>query len=121
MKIDDYIPVELFHEAKDFVYNIDCDVEIYKKIRQTTALKPCIEADKFVAYWFLEEYENYPHALITLYENKDEIDNSLPESDVMNVCEIMQLRMKKYYELLLENNMISGDICLPENNQIQTD
>ena len=46
------------------------DVDIYHKAGEVVALKPCIEADKFCAYWSLESYENFPHALITLYENK---------------------------------------------------
>ena len=105
-KIEDYIPVELFHEAKTFVREMDDDVEIYKKIRTLKALKPCEEADKFVAYWYLEGDERFPHALITLYENKHDIDLSLDDSNITNGIEILQQRFKKYYLLLKQEGMI---------------
>ena len=39
--IDDYIPIELYHEAKDFVKRIDEDVEIYKMVKNFDTAKPC--------------------------------------------------------------------------------
>ncbi|MCQ2602263.1 MAG: hypothetical protein MJ184_12955 [Treponema sp.] len=108
MRISDegYIPIELYHEAKDFVQRIDEDVEIYKKIKSFSNTKPCLEADKFCAYWILQSYENFPHALITLYENKNEIDDRFGPSDALTVIDCMQFRFKSYYELLKANNMI---------------
>lgn len=104
-KIDDYIPVELFHEAKDFVRQIDDDVEIYKKIRQIGAIAQDEKANKFTAYWTFEKYEEFPHALITLYENKPDIDSEVYCCGVENAFETLQLRMHRYYELLEENGM----------------
>ena len=106
-KIEDYIPVELFHEAKTFVREMDDDVEIYKKIRTLKALKPCEEADKFCAYWNLKSYEKYPHALITLYEAKNLIDKKLLSGDVMNAFEVQQMRMKNYYLFLKDKGLIN--------------
>lgn len=106
IKMDDYIPIELYHEAKDFVQRIDEDVEIYKKIKSFSNTKPCLEADKFCAYWYMGAYESFPHALITLYENKYEIDEQFGPSDAMTAIDCMQFRFKSYYELLKAHNMI---------------
>ena len=105
-QIDDYVPVELWHEAKAFVKEVTDDVEIYKIICKTGGVKPCEEADKFCAYWNFESYDKYPHALITLYEAKPLIDKQLAVSDVMNAFEVQQMRMKNYYLLLKEKGMI---------------
>lgn len=105
-QIDDYVPVELWHEAKAFIKEVTDDVEIYKVIQKTGCVSPCEEADKFCVYWNLESYEKYPHALITLYEAKPLIDEQLAESDVMNAFEVQQMRMKNYYLLLKEKGMI---------------
>lgn len=104
--IDDYIPIGIYHEAADFVKRIDEDVEIYKMVKNFDTAKPCPEADKFCAYWFLQSYEKFPHALITLYENKNEIDERFGPSDALSAIDCMQFRFKSYYELLKENNMI---------------
>lgn len=104
--VEDYIPVELWHEAKKFVQEVSDDVEIYKVICKTGALKPCEEADKFCAYWNLDGYERFPHALITLYEAKDDIDARFTVNDVMSSFECEQMRIKHYYLLLKEKGMI---------------
>ena len=103
---DDYIPVELWKEARSFIQDVQNDVDIYKVICKTNGVAPCIEADTFCAYWNLEGYEKYPHALITLYEAKPLIDSQLVISDVMNAFEVLQLRMKNYYLVLKEKGMI---------------
>lgn len=105
-QIDDYVPVEIWREAKAFVKEVSEDVEIYKIIQKTDGVKPCEEADKFCAYWNLESYEKYPHALITLYEAKPLIDSHFETSDIMNAFEVLQLRMKNYYFVLKEKGMI---------------
>lgn len=105
-RIDDYVPVEIWREAKAFVKEVSEDVEIYKIIQKTDGVKPCEEADKFCAYWNLESYEKYSHALITLYEAKPLIDSHFETSDVMNAFEVLQLRMKNYYLVLKEKGMI---------------
>ena len=103
---DDYVPVELWHEAKKFVQDVKDEVEIYKIVCKTGALKPCDEADRFCAYWNLESYEKYPHALITLYEYKPLIDKHFENSDVINAFEVQQLKLKNYYLVLKEKGMI---------------
>ncbi len=103
---DDYIPIELYHESKDFIQVMSDNVEIYCSIRKIDSLKPCEEADKFVAYWNFARYNDFPHALITLYENMEAIDDSIGTMDQVNAIEYLQLRMKKYYLLLKENGMI---------------
>ena len=104
--IDDYIPVDIFHEASDFIKRMDEDVEIYKTCRRLKTVSSCIEADKFVAFWSLGRYSDFPHALITLYEHKEEIENGFGGVDTQNVLDFMQFRMKCYYLLLKENGMI---------------
>ena len=104
---DDYIPIDIWHEAKDFVKEVTDEVEIYKIILQTAALKPCEEADKFCAYWNLKSYEKYPYALITLYEAKNLIDKKLLSGDVMNAFEVQQMRMKNYYLFLKDKGLIN--------------
>lgn len=106
IKIDDYVPVELWREAKKFVQEVTDEVEIYKIICKTDAVKPCEEADKFCAYWDLEGYERFPHALITLYEAKPGIDQMFTVNDVMSSFECEQMRIKHYYLLLKEKGMI---------------
>ena len=102
----EFIPIELWREAKRFMKEVNEDVEIYKIILQTGGLKPCEEAEKFSAYWNLESFENYPHALITLYEAKPEIDETFSVNDVMDSFECIQQRMKQYYLLLKQKGMI---------------
>lgn len=103
---DDYIPIELWHEAKNFVKEVSDDVEIYKIIAKTEFLQPCEEAEKFCAYWSLERYKDFPHALIVLYENKPLIDMQFNVNDVMNAFECFQMRFKSYYLLLKDKGMI---------------
>ena len=32
-QIDDYIPIELWRESKNFLEEINCDIEIYEKFK----------------------------------------------------------------------------------------
>lgn len=108
MKNDDYIPIEFYREAKAFIKEIDEDVELYKKIRMINAVKPNLKADNFTAYWTLERYENFPHALIFLYEKKNDIVESIELncSGIADSFEALQLRLIKYYDVLKENGKI---------------
>ena len=106
MNIQDYIPAELWREAQQFVKDVGSDVEIYKVICKTASVESCEEADKFCAYWSLEGYEKFPHALITLYENKPLIDERFDIADIMNPFECLKLRFKYYYLTLKEKGMI---------------
>ena len=102
-----YIPSELYVKAEEFIRTIDEDVSIYKLIRNISLVKKCIEADKFVAYWNLCSFNKYPHALITLYEHYDEINNSYDLTSE-NASDCLQHKIKLYYLLLKENDLI-GD------------
>ena len=105
-----WVDVELVATFDKSIFEVirhsDEDVEIYKMVKNFDTAKPCPEADKFCAYWFLQSYEKFPHALITLYENKNEIDERFGPSDALSAIDCMQFRFKSYYELLKENNMI---------------
>lgn len=103
--IDNYIPIELWREAKEFVKNVQDDVDIYKLYQKTGSITPCEEADKFCAYWNMESYEKHPHALITLYEYKPLIDKKYDIGNVMNAFECLQMRFKTYYLVLKEKGM----------------
>lgn len=105
--LDGYIPPDIEREAAEFVKNMDDDVKIYRMIRENPSLKPCLEADKFAAYWWLMRYNDFPHALVTLYENNGEIiRNNMPES-TCDVLEKFQQRMAGYYKVLKDNGMIA--------------
>ena len=49
-QIDDYIPIELWHESKNFLEEINCDIEIYEKFK-TFEKDLNEEALKFEAWW----------------------------------------------------------------------
>ena len=102
----EYVSFELFNEAKDFIRTMDEDVEIYKMCRKFNSIKPCLEADKFTAYWTMASYNKYPHALITLYENIEDINNNFGNITSDNALECLRYRLKNYYLLLKEFNLI---------------
>jgi len=105
-QLDDYIPVELWREAHSFIENMNGDVSIYHNAEEVMRLPECIEAAKFCAYWSMEGYERHPHALITLYEHKTDIDDKYSINDIVNPFECLQLRFRDYYLLLKEKGMI---------------
>ena len=74
---DDYIPVDCWREAKEFFITIRDDVDIYKKFKCFPNMKQSEEADRFVAWWDLERFADYPHSLILIYENLDDINNQI--------------------------------------------
>ena len=49
-QIDDYIPIELWHESKNFLEEINCDIEIYEKFK-TFEKNLNEDALKFEAWW----------------------------------------------------------------------
>lgn len=104
---DDYIPVELWLEAKSFVQNITDDVEIYKKIRILENFNQNVEADKFVAWWDFKRYLDNQHSLFLIYENLDNITSYVGKYDVMNGFYQLQQKMILLYRLLRQNGMIN--------------
>lgn len=108
MKVaDDYIPVELWREAKGFVQNITDDVEIYKKIRILENFHQNVEADKFVAWWDFKRYLDNQHSLFLIYENIEDITLCVGKYDVMNGFYQLQQKMILLYRLLRQNGMIN--------------
>ena len=104
---DDYIPVELWHESKNFIQVITDDVEIYKKIKTFNSVKPSEQADKFVAWWDLKRYTEVPHALILIYENLPKINNAVGSYDVLDGLNKLQMKLILFYRLLKEQGMIN--------------
>ena len=74
---DDYIPMDCWKEAKEFFLSIRDDVDIYKKFKCFQNLKQSEEADKFIAWWEMERFADYPLSLILIYENLDEINTKI--------------------------------------------
>ena len=107
-EIDNYSPQELKKEAEDFISLMDQNVTIYQIIRRSSSAHaaPCPEADKFAAYWSLASYNSYPHALITLYEGIDKIDESFGTVTTKNATDFLIHKLKGCYLLLKENNLI---------------
>ncbi len=105
--VDDYIPVELWHESKNFIQVITDDVEIYKKIRNFDSVKKSDEADKFVAWWDLKRYTEVSHALILIYENLEKINMTVGNYDVLDGLNKLQMKMILFYRLLKKQEMIN--------------
>ncbi len=104
---DDYIPKDIWKEAKEFVIAIEDDVKIYKQFRSFPTSKPSEEADKFVAWWELGSFRFFPHALIILYEKLDDIYKTIGSDDVMNGYEQLQFKLIQFYRILKDNGMIN--------------
>ena len=104
---DDYIPIDIWHEAKDFVVNIGDDITIYKSFKNFPNWKPSEEADKFCTWWDFGRFRDYPHSLILIYENIDEILRTVGTYDVMDGFNQLQLKLVLLYELLKKNGMIN--------------
>ena len=90
---DDYIPVELWHEAKQFISDISDDVNIF---RQFCVFEKNIEdeAAKFAAWWDLERYTQKPHSLILIYENLKNIWDEVGQYDILDGFATLLASMK---------------------------
>ena len=106
-RADDYIPIEIWHEAKSFITEITDDVDIFNKFRCFDNITLKDEALKFVAWWDFKRYLDYPHSLILIYENIGEIDKAMGDYDVMAGFDKLQLKLCLLYELLKKNEMIN--------------
>lgn len=104
---DDYIPIEIWREAKKFIQDITDDVEIYKKIKNFDSVKQNDEADKFVVWWDFKRYTEYHHALILLYENTKWINEVVGSYDVLDGLNKLQVKLIFYYRLLKQWGMIN--------------
>ena len=106
-KSDDYIPIELWRESKNFFQDMSDNVEIYKKIKSLGSIKANEEADKFVAWWELQRYTEYPHALGVLYENVSKVDEAVEGAELVDAFYQLQFKMILFYRLLKEEGMIN--------------
>ena len=104
---DNYIPMDCWKEAKEFFLSIRDDVDIYKKFKCFQNLKQSEEADKFIAWWEMERFADYPLSLILIYENLDEINKKIGEYDLLDGYGQLQFKLIQYYRLLKENGMIN--------------
>ena len=103
---DDYIPIDIWREAKEFVVSTGDDIKIYKQFRSFPTSKKSEEADKFVAWWEFGRFRDFPHSLILLYENLEEIYKTIGCDDVMNGYEQLQFKLIQFYRILKTNGMI---------------
>ena len=103
---DDYVPVEIWHEAKEFIKDISDDVGIYEKFR---AFENNLneEALKFSAWWSFKRYVDYPHSLILLYENLERIQIEIGTYDVLDGFRKLEYKLVLLYRLLKDNGMIN--------------
>ena len=92
-RADDYIPIELWHEAKNFIQDITDDIDIFNKFRNFENLEIKEEALMFAAWWDCKRYMDYPHSLILIYENIDEILRTVGTYDVMDGFNQLQLKL----------------------------
>lgn len=105
-QIDDYIPIELWHESKNFLEEINCDIEIYEKFK--TFEKDLNEdALKFEAWWNFKRYTNFPHSLSLLYDNIVRIDIEIGGYDMLDGFRKLEQKLVLLYRLLKENGMIN--------------
>lgn len=103
---DDYIPIDIWHEAKDFIQDISDDVEIYNKFR-TFEKQLNEEALKFIAWWSFTRYVDYPHSLILIYENIGRIEIEIGSYDVLDGFRKLEHKFVLLYRLLKDNGMIN--------------
>lgn len=101
---EDYIPIELWHESKNFLEEINCDIEIYEKFK---AFEKNLneEALKFEAWWNFKRYADFPHSLFLLYENILKIDEKIGGYDMLDGFRKLETKIVLLYRLLKENGM----------------
>ena len=105
---DDYIPKDIWKEAKKFVFLIEDDITIYKQFQSFPNSKQSEEADKFIAWWELGRFMEFPHSVMLLNESLDDIYKTIGSDDVMNGYEQLQFKLIQFYRILKENGMING-------------
>ena len=104
---EDYIPEDIWDEAKEFVFTTEDSISIYKMFRNLPNYKQNDEAEKFIAWWELGKFRDYPHSLILLDENLSNIYKTIGKDDVMNGYEQLQFTLVQLYKILKDNGMIN--------------
>lgn len=95
-----YFPQEILDEASLFINSISSDVAVYRNIKKLNKLEPNKEADEFEAWWYMERYLNFPHALGLIYDYKEEIEKFCETSNLMDVFFFLQKKMVFLYRLI---------------------
>ncbi len=103
---DDYIPTDIWRDAKDFFTSIRDDVDIYRKFKLFPNLKQSEEADRFVAWWGFERFADNPRSLILILDNLGDILTKVNSANLMDGFEQLQYKLILFYRLLKENGMI---------------
>ena len=106
-KVDDYIPKDIWKDAKKFVFQIEDNISIYKQFRNFPTSKQSEEADKFIAWWELGRFREFPHSVMLLYESLGDIYKTIGKDDVMNGYEQLQFTLVQLYKILKDNGMIN--------------
>ena len=104
-KVNDYVPIEFCHAAKEFVLEISGDVKIFNQFRQ---LEKNIseEALKFAAWWELGRYLENRHSVVLLNDNINEVYRTIEMNNVLDGFNQLQLKLVLFYRLLKKNRMI---------------
>lgn len=103
---DEYIPIEIWREAKEFIQDISDDVEIFNKFKTFDDIKIKEEALKFAAWWDFKRYQDYPHSLFLMYENLGNITRELGSYDVLGGFDLLQMKFILFYRLLHDRGII---------------
>ena len=103
---DEYIPIEIWREAKEFIQDISDDVEIFNKFKTFDDIQIKEEGLKFAIWWGFKRYLNYPHSLFLMYENLGKINRELGSYDVLGGFDLLQMKFILFYRLLHERGMI---------------
>ncbi len=102
----DYLPKDIWKKAKNIIFEIEDEIAIYKKFRCFPDSKQSEEADKFIAWWDLGNFREYPHSVFLIYESLDDINSKIGSDDVMNGYEQLQYTLIQLYKILKDNGMI---------------
>ena len=101
-----YYPEDILNVSYLFINSISGDVAIYRNLRKLNKVERNKEADSFVAWWYMERYLNFPHALGMFYEYKEEIKKFCETSDPMEVFFFLQKKMIFLYRIAHANGYI---------------
>lgn len=104
---DNYIPIDIWRDAKEFYVSLKDDVEIYKKFKCFPDMKQSEEADKFVVWFSMERFADYPGSLILINEHIGEIIKNVSSYNLLDGYEQLQFKLIQLYRLLKENGMIN--------------
>ncbi len=106
MRIDGYIPVDILREARDFVEQMNHEVDLMKMMKTAGLIQTTPEADAFMAWWNIGQYTQEKNALAVLYEHDQPITDFYGPFDAQSAKDFAVYRMESFYQVLLDNGMI---------------